>query len=92
MSYQDTTFYALLGLMASAGLTQNDVNVQQVGPTGVWQFVAEGKSQGMAGVPDWIPPVQAAGVKVKIIPTETSSRTWRRRSPPPTTSSSRSRR
>ena len=71
MSYQDTTFYALLGLMASAGLTQNDVNVQQVGPVGVWQFVAEGKSQGMAGVPDWIPPVQAAGVKVKIIPTET---------------------
>jgi len=57
-------------LMASAGLTQNDVNVQQVGPTGVWQFVAEGKSQGMAGVPDWIPPVMAAGVKVKIIPTE----------------------
>jgi len=70
MSYQDTTFYALLGLMASAGLTQNDVNVQQVGPTGVWQFVAEGKSQGMAGVPDWIPPVQAAGVKVRVIPTE----------------------
>jgi NitT/TauT family transport system substrate-binding protein len=70
MSYQDTTFYALLGLMASAGLTQSDVNVQQVGPTGVWQFVAEGKSQGMAGVPDWIPPIQAAGVKVRVIPTE----------------------
>ena len=71
MSYQDTTFYALLGLMASAGLTQDDVNVQQVGPVGVWQFVAEGKAQGMAGVPDWIPPVMAAGVKVKIIPAET---------------------
>src|SRR5215218_10318960 len=71
MSYQDTTFYALLGLLASAGLTQDDVNIQAVGPQGVWQFVAEGKSQGMAGVPDWIPPVQAAGVKVKIIPTET---------------------
>ncbi len=70
MSYQDTTFYALLGLLASAGLTQNDVNVQSVGPTGVWQFVAEGKSAGMAGVPDWIPPVQAAGVKVRVIPTE----------------------
>lgn len=70
MSYQDTTFYALLGLLASAGLTQNDVNVQSVGPQGVWQFVAEGKSVGMAGVPDWIPPVQAAGVKVRIIPTE----------------------
>ena len=70
MSYQDTTFYALLGLMASAGLTQNDVDVQQVGPTGVWQFVAEGKAQGMAGVPDWIPPIMAAGVKVRVIPTE----------------------
>jgi NitT/TauT family transport system substrate-binding protein len=70
MSYQDTTFYALLGLLASAGLTQNDVNIQSVGPTGVWEFVATGKSVGMAGVPDWIPPVQAAGVKVKVIPTD----------------------
>jgi NitT/TauT family transport system substrate-binding protein len=70
MSYQDTTFYALLGLLASAGLTQNDVNIQSVGPQGVWQFVAEGKSVGMAGVPDWIPPIQAAGVKVRVIPTE----------------------
>jgi NitT/TauT family transport system substrate-binding protein len=70
MSYQDTTFYALLGLLASAGLTQDDVNIQAVGPTGVWEFVATGKSAGMAGVPDWIPPVQAAGVKVKVIPTD----------------------
>ena len=36
----------------------------------MWEFVATGKSAGMAGVPDWIPPVQAAGVKVKIIPTD----------------------
>src|SRR6185369_1127621 len=70
MSYQDTTFYALLGLLASVGLTQSDVDIQSVGPTGVWEFVATGKSVGMAGVPDWIPPVQAAGVKVKIIPTD----------------------
>jgi NitT/TauT family transport system substrate-binding protein len=70
MSYQDTTFYALLGLLASAGLTQDDVNIQAVGPTGVWECVAAGKSAGMAGVPDWIPPVQAAGVKVRIIPTD----------------------
>ena len=70
MSFQDTTFYALLGLLASAGLTQNDVDIQAVGPTGVWEFVAAGKSVGMAGVPDWIPPVQAAGVKVKVIQTD----------------------
>lgn len=70
MSYQDTTFYALLGLLASVGLSQSDVNIQSVGPTGVWEFVAAGKSAGMAGVPDWIPPVQAAGVKVRVIPTD----------------------
>jgi NitT/TauT family transport system substrate-binding protein len=70
MSFQDTTFYALLGLLASVGLTQQDVNIQAAGPTGVWESVATGKSVGMAGVPDWIPPVQAAGVKVKILPTD----------------------
>src|SRR5580698_9738550 len=62
MSYQDTTFYALLGLLASAGLTKDDVDIQAAGPVGVWQMVATGKSVGMAGVPDWIPPVEAAGV------------------------------
>jgi len=70
MSYQDTTFYALLGLLASVGLTKDDLSIQAVGPTGVWEFVATGKSAGMAGVPDWIPPVRAAGVAVKIIPTD----------------------
>jgi NitT/TauT family transport system substrate-binding protein len=70
MSFQDTTFYALLGLLASAGLTQDDVNIQAAGPTGVWEFVAAGKSAGMAGVPDWIPPIQAAGVNVRIIPSD----------------------
>jgi NitT/TauT family transport system substrate-binding protein len=70
MSFQDTTYYALLGLLASVGLTQDDLNIQSAGPAGVWEFVATGKSVGMAGVPDWIPPVQAAGVKVKVIPTD----------------------
>ncbi len=70
MSFQDTTYYALLGLLASAGLTQDDLNIQAAGPSGVWEFVATGKSAGMAGVPDWIPPVEAAGVKIKIIPSD----------------------
>jgi NitT/TauT family transport system substrate-binding protein len=70
MSFQDTTYYALLGLLASVGLTQDDLNIQSAGPSGVWEFVATGKSAGMAGVPDWIPPVQAAGAKVKVIPTD----------------------
>jgi NitT/TauT family transport system substrate-binding protein len=70
MSYQDTTFYALLGLLASVGLSKDDVDIQSAGPVGVWQMVATGKSVGMAGVPDWIPPVEAAGVPVKVLPTD----------------------
>jgi NitT/TauT family transport system substrate-binding protein len=70
MSYQDTTFYALLGLLASAGLTQDDVEIQAAGPMGVWQMVATGRSAGMAGVPDWIPPLRAAGVPVRVLPTD----------------------
>ena len=45
-------------------------NIQAAGPVGVWQMVATGKSAGMAGVPDWIPPVEAAGVAVKVLPTD----------------------
>ena len=70
MSYQDTTYYALLGLLASVGLSKDDVDIQSAGPTGVWESVGTGKSVGMAGVPDWIPPVEAAGVKVKILPSD----------------------
>lgn len=70
MSFQDTTFYALLGVLASANLTKNDANIQAAGPAGVWQLLAQGKVQAMAGVPDWIPPVQRAGVKIKILPVE----------------------
>ena len=70
MSFQDTTFYALLGLLASAGLSQSDVDIQSAGPVGVWQMVATGKSVGMAGVPDWIPPIEAAGVAVNVLPTD----------------------
>src|SRR5713101_8642574 len=44
MSFQDTTFYALLGLLASVGLTQDDVKIQSAGPAGVWEFVATGKA------------------------------------------------
>jgi NitT/TauT family transport system substrate-binding protein len=70
MSYQDTPYYALLGLLASAGLTPDDVKIEAAGPVGVWQALASGTSAAMAGVPDWIPPVEAAGVKVRILPTD----------------------
>jgi NitT/TauT family transport system substrate-binding protein len=66
-AYQDTSFYSLLGMLASAGLTKNDVDVQAVGPTGVWQLFAAGKSQGFAGTVNWALDARNAGAKVRII-------------------------
>jgi NitT/TauT family transport system substrate-binding protein len=66
MAYQDTTFYALQGMLASAGLTKNDVDAQAAGPAGVWQLFAAGKADAMAAVPDWIVSATQAGAKVKV--------------------------
>lgn len=68
MSYSDANFYALLGVLASAGLTKNDVNAQAVGPAGVWQLFAAGKAEAMTGVPEWIAEARGTGIKLRIMP------------------------
>jgi NitT/TauT family transport system substrate-binding protein len=62
LSYQDTTFYALQGVLAKFGMTTQDVDAQAVGPAGVTQLVIAGKAVAMAGVPEWGYAVEAAGV------------------------------
>lgn len=69
MAYTDTTYYALLGALKSAGLSKEDVSVQAAGPTGVWQLFAGNKSDAMAAVPEWIVSAEEAGAKVRLIPT-----------------------
>ena len=66
MSYQDTTFFASQGILASRGLTRNDANIQAAGPQGVWKLFVEGKADAMMGVPDWIGIAYGAKVKLKI--------------------------
>ena len=70
LSLQDTTYYGLLGMLASVGLTKNDVKAQGAGPVGVWKLFIAGKSDAMAGVPDWIGIAMGAKVKVKIWPAD----------------------
>jgi len=53
LSYQDTTFYALLGMLASVGLTKNDADIQAVGPAAITSLVIAGKADACACVPDW---------------------------------------
>ena len=66
MSYQDTTFFAAQGILASRGLTRNDANIQAAGPQGVWKLFVQGKADAMMGVPDWIGIARGAKVKMKI--------------------------
>jgi NitT/TauT family transport system substrate-binding protein len=73
MAYQDTTFFALLGMLATQGMTKNDVNAQAVGPSNVWKLFADGQSAAMAAVPEWtVFAQQAAPDKhFDIIPSDT---------------------
>lgn len=67
MSYQDTTYYALLGALSTVGLNKSDVNIQAAGPANTWKLFLAGKVSAMAGVPDWIGNVEAAGMKVRFM-------------------------
>lgn len=71
MAFQDTTYFALQGVLAKVGLSVKDVQAQAVGPVGVWQLVASGKTVACACVPDWIPSIRAQGTKIKVIPSDT---------------------
>lgn len=71
LSFQDTTYYNLLGVLASVGLTKNDVDIQAVGPGGIIQLTIAGELDAMSGVPEWIAAIEAAGVKMGQQPVDT---------------------
>ena len=71
LAYQDTSFYSLLGMLASAGLTKNDVDVQAAGPSGIWQQFAAGKAHAMATTINWGLDARSAGAKIRIIRSDT---------------------
>ena len=70
MSYQDTTFYALLGMLASVGLTRNDIDAQAAGPANTWKLFIAGEADAMAAVPDWIAIARAQGKKMNLFPAD----------------------
>lgn len=71
LSYQDTTFFALLGMLSTVGLGRADVNAQAAGPVGVWKLFMAGKADAMASVPDWTAIILSnPKLKVGIIPSD----------------------
>ncbi|MGP6086385.1 ABC transporter substrate-binding protein [Antarctobacter jejuensis] len=71
LSFQDTTYYNLLGVLASVGLTKDDVDIQAVGPGGIIQLSISGDLDGMSGVPEWIAAIEGAGVAMDQVPVDT---------------------
>ncbi|HVV94532.1 MAG TPA: ABC transporter substrate-binding protein [Hyphomicrobiales bacterium] len=53
LSYQDTTYYAMLGALSTLGLSKNDVSAEAVGPANVPNFVISGTVDACACTPDW---------------------------------------
>lgn len=69
MSYQDTSFFAALAVLAKAGLTRSDVDIQAAGPNGIWQLVANGNAVGLVGAPEMAAVAEEAGAELKWEPT-----------------------
>lgn len=70
LSFQDTTYYNLLGVLASVGLTKSDVDIQAVGPGGIIQLTIAGNLDAMSGVPEWIAAIEGAGVAMEQMPVD----------------------
>ena len=63
LSYQDTTYYALLGMLASVGLSKNDLKVEAAGPANSWKLWAAGKADAIVISPDIVAQGIASGLK-----------------------------
>lgn len=62
LSYQDTSFYTLLGALAGYGLKRADVEIQAVGPAGMTQLMIAKSLDGIVSIPEWTDAIETAGV------------------------------
>lgn len=73
-TYQDTTYYAALGMLATVGLTKNDVSIQAAGATNMWKLFAAGQADAMVSSPDLTVNVameEGAAKDVVVVPMDT---------------------
>jgi NitT/TauT family transport system substrate-binding protein len=62
IGYQDTGYYALLALIATAGLKRADLEIQAVGSSGVTQLMLAKSLDGIMAVPEWADTIESGGV------------------------------
>ncbi len=68
IAYADTTYYVLLGMLASVGLTKNDIKAEAVGFAGVTQMVSSGNMPAGACNPECVTTIEDKGTKVRVWP------------------------
>jgi NitT/TauT family transport system substrate-binding protein len=68
IAYQDTSFYALLGVLASVGIHRTDLEIQAVGPAGMTQLMISGSLDGIMAVPEWSVAIETAGTPLDYFP------------------------
>jgi NitT/TauT family transport system substrate-binding protein len=67
IGFQDTGFYALLGVLAANGMRRTDLQIQAVGAAGVVQLMISGGVDAIMAVPEWTDAIREAGVEVDVI-------------------------
>jgi NitT/TauT family transport system substrate-binding protein len=68
IGYQDTSYYALLGALAAAGVHKDELEIQSLGPAGMTQLMIAGKVDAIMAVPEWSYQIESAGVKLDNLP------------------------
>lgn len=68
VAFQDTSYYNLLAVLASQGISKSDVTIQAVGVAGVVQLMIAGNLQVICGAPEWAMNIEQAGVPVDVLP------------------------
>jgi NitT/TauT family transport system substrate-binding protein len=71
LSFQDTTYYNLLAMLASVGLKKDDVEIQAVGPAGIVQLMISGGLHAISGVPEWAAAIEGANIPITRYPIDT---------------------
>ncbi len=67
-AFQETTYYATLGMLAAVGLNKDDVNIQATGPANIWKLFLAHQADAMSGVPDYIAEAENQGADITVIP------------------------
>ncbi|MCK8784546.1 ABC transporter substrate-binding protein [Roseomonas sp. NAR14] len=68
IGYQDTGYYALLGVLAASGLKRTDLQIQAVGAAGMTQLMIAGSLDAIMATPDWSDAIEQAGTALDHFP------------------------